>query len=596
MSNVNIYVDSKVLSEPLNPLYFLYSKKIRSNFFVSSRFINIKNDNINVFTNVNKFVVNLIKKHKINNYMFILNSSIDIDIDKNILECLFLAKKIYFIGEKKNSFSSLNNISYMEVNNKKLTNSSKEKYTYEEFLSTVYSECMSDIGEKIYVLSNNDLNYWKGIFDKKGVQLIQLPISLGTYDYCAQNFCEIGKASLNEDTNLVDQVSVDDFTQLLKDDSEDFLDTVDLIKGINIVCFNPTYLFKDLVDRFVDMGCVHSDFPLPNYEGYIWMRPQEIWHLEYIKENIQHKEIPKRYFTEGLNVIDSIDFETVKSRSVAIHHGTCYEPLYQFDYNLLAKSLYHVKKVVGVCEFEECYGPSKDIANLENFKFVPIGYDSNLFKKALINTENKYAKKTINLGFVGRAYGTNDYALLAKSKMAEPKGYRKGGDILEAIANKLKVLNVDFNLHILGQNWEYLVEYFDQVGINYTYYARDKNITYKDYPDVYSKLDALLITARCEGGPVSAIEALSLGVPIISTNVGVVQFLDEAIDKGVNTFNYDKKWHIADISSAIDYLIDLYSSEITYEDRLEISRSVERYTTDNWVESIISAAKNNDFY
>lgn len=362
---------------------------------------------------------------------------------------------------------------------------------------------------------------------------------------------------------------------------------------VNVVCFRPTYLFLDLVRRFEAVGCVFSDFPLRNAKSYIWMRPQELWHYEALLDGKTHKEISATYqrgFDEDSG--KNCEIEDILRRSVAIHHGTCYEPLYQFDSQRLARSLRMVNRVVGVCEFEECYGPSHNIANKSNFEFVPIGYDHKLFNERHHKNSGVEAGVKLKLGFVGRAYGTLDKGQLSKSRMSEPKGYRKGGDILLDIALRLKSLNVPFELHIVGQNWEHLVESLERYGVDHVYYARDKNISYEDYPSVYGIMDALLITARCEGGPVSAIEALSLGVKVISTNVGVVQFLGRHLEgtNGCAIFDYDKKWHIAETELAVNAVADLYKNGRSAED-VAISRSrVVDLTTDAWVRRIADLA------
>ena len=118
-------------------------------------------------------------------------------------------------------------------------------------------------------------------------------------------------------------------------------------------------------------------------------------------------------------------------------------------------------------------------------------------------------------------------------------------------------------------------------------------MTYTDYPSVYGDFDILLISARCEGGPVSAIEAMSLGIDIVSTDVGVVKFLEKHTNIGCYTFDYDKKWHIADSESAVKKIQELYRASKTYEDRLKIRQSVVDFTTDHWVNEIFNTA--NEF-
>jgi glycosyltransferase involved in cell wall biosynthesis len=376
---------------------------------------------------------------------------------------------------------------------------------------------------------------------------------------------------------------------------EEMLDIIEpyIVKAeneINVVCYKPSYLFKDLCDRFAEKGTIVSDYPLEDMQAYIWLRPQEInKYIEGIKlTSTERKKIKDEYVQ---NIPDiKVNEEELLSRSIAIHHGTCYKPIVQFDDKLLNKTLFNVKKVFGVCEFEECYGEYYNMANRKNFSFVPIGYDDKLFTINKINKKTKEPKQKINIGFVGRAYGTNNENLLKRSILAHPKGYRKGGDILLNTALRLKQLGIDFKITILGQNWDELTKLFDKYNIPYNYYTREKNITYKEYPKVYSNFDLLFIGARCEGGPVSAIEALSLGIPIVSTDVGIVEYLTKISDK-CKTFKFDRKWHTVDYETAVNEIINIYNEKIIYEDRLKIREPVLKFNTDNWVETIIKYAK-----
>lgn len=47
-----------------------------------------------------------------------------------------------------------------------------------------------------------------------------------------------------------------------------------------------------------------------------------------------------------------------------------------------------------------------------------------------------------------------------------------------------------------------------------------ENEIYRSYPEYYSKADYLLIPSKWEGGPMSVIEAKSMGLPIIAADVG----------------------------------------------------------------------------
>ncbi|KGQ70977.1 hypothetical protein OA57_01640 [Chelonobacter oris] len=617
-----IYINGVISKDYRSNLFSLFSKEITNNMEISSSFIGLDNNIFPIFTNVGKFEFDILNKKKISKYGLILDSDNLNNLDKISYDFILGADFCYIFGvidkelnkdiatlleNVNNSYAydglipNFSNKSLIDRKNNILTDFSSLPDLYEELIKNKITPLRKEI---IVISSIKDvsLDFWKNRFSELNLELIFIQATNDIYKELLLTYKD-GFFTINNkvrlDACLVDEPSSLCVNELL-DNIQLFTSNLEIKKNniINIICYKPSYLFKDLVERFVNIGCVHSDFPIENADAYIWMRPQEIWHIEYLINNQSHAEISKMYEQDFKSKNLYLKFDEIKKRSVAIHHGTCFEPLYQFDYMNLARSLATVGMVVGVCEFEECYGPSLPIANKNNYKFVPIGYDHTIFIKDLVKKTDKKPKNKLKIGFVGRAYGTTDRALLKKSKMAEPKGYRKGGDYLFDIASRLKLYNFDFELHILGQNWEYLVDELERCNIDVVYYARDKNITYKEYPKVYSQLDALLITARCEGGPVSAIEALSLGVPVISTDVGVVKFLEQHFKKdnlfGCATYMYDKKWHIADIPKAIQLIDELYSLEISMSDRIRIRNKVENFTTDSWVESIYTEAKGID--
>lgn len=63
-----------------------------------------------------------------------------------------------------------------------------------------------------------------------------------------------------------------------------------------------------------------------------------------------------------------------------------------------------------------------------------------------------------------------------------------------------------------------------------TYFAdrKEKMIPHDQMVDYYSKIDVLICASKCEGTPNPVLEAMACGVPIISTNVGIVS---EALGK-----------------------------------------------------------------
>lgn len=95
------------------------------------------------------------------------------------------------------------------------------------------------------------------------------------------------------------------------------------------------------------------------------------------------------------------------------------------------------------------------------------------------------------------------------------------------------------------------------------------------YPYIHSS-DALIVTSYTEGFPTVLIEAIALGVPVITTNVGGVE---EIVKDGVNGLVV--KNDPADIAEKIKYMATHYS-QFTYH----IEDTVKQYTAENWGKNV----------
>jgi len=97
---------------------------------------------------------------------------------------------------------------------------------------------------------------------------------------------------------------------------------------------------------------------------------------------------------------------------------------------------------------------------------------------------SRFSPRRIRIGVIGRAYNNG----------------RKGEDLLIEVARRFPAVE----WVVTGANW----------GL------KSKRVRSRALPDLYRSLDYVLIPSRTEGGPMSAIEALASGVPVISADVG----------------------------------------------------------------------------
>lgn len=136
-------------------------------------------------------------------------------------------------------------------------------------------------------------------------------------------------------------------------------------------------------------------------------------------------------------------------------------------------------------------------------------------------------RPVLKVGFVGRF---SDY------------GYRKGSDILESV-NQLNFVD------LMLTNGE---------------------VSQKDLPDFYNKLDCVLIASRYEGGPMCLLEGLAMGKPIICPpDVGLASMFEENIIPYTN----------GDIVSLTKVL------EILFEEKKKRFAAVKNLTWSYWAEN-----------
>lgn len=89
-------------------------------------------------------------------------------------------------------------------------------------------------------------------------------------------------------------------------------------------------------------------------------------------------------------------------------------------------------------------------------------------------------------------------------------------------------ISKEYSYLFVGKGWDDVVEKMKNLNMQVDYQFDE---SYDQYPNLYSKIDYLLIPSLWEGGPMSVLESLSMGIPIISSNVGWVgnKFIPEYI-------------------------------------------------------------------
>ncbi|HOX36467.1 MAG TPA: glycosyltransferase family 4 protein [Candidatus Brocadiia bacterium] len=133
------------------------------------------------------------------------------------------------------------------------------------------------------------------------------------------------------------------------------------------------------------------------------------------------------------------------------------------------------------------------------------------------------------------------------AKAASNPGDRKGTDILLATIGVIADAGLKLSIVVTGPGWDKLVAGIRAKGIHIVYlpYASSRMML-----TAYAALDAYVITSRIEGGPVTLLEAMASGIPVVTTPIGIAR---DIIHDGENGLLIPKE----DVHAAADALMSL---------------------------------------
>ena len=216
------------------------------------------------------------------------------------------------------------------------------------------------------------------------------------------------------------------------------------------------------------------------------------------------------------------------------------------------------------------------VGNLERFAVVPLGIDIEQFDidpsvRQKLRAEFGVQESDVVVGFVGRLTEIKNISLLlhAAARIRERKDVKFAivgdGHLRPDLEQKAASLDIGSNTIFLGNR--------------------------SDISDIYSALDIVALTSLNEGTPLSLIEAMAAGKPVISTGVGGVRDLLGAVreeyggfsicDRGIRVESFEP----ADYQAGLTYLVEnrRWRAEIAESGRKYI-RS--RYGKDRLIDDI----------
>lgn len=98
-----------------------------------------------------------------------------------------------------------------------------------------------------------------------------------------------------------------------------------------------------------------------------------------------------------------------------------------------------------------------------------------------------------------------------------------------------------------------------------------KDLNRRELNDWYNQVDAVVIASKSEGGPLMLLEAGAVGIPVISTPVGLSREIIEHNKNGMLV-----KWQPQSIASAINIL------SVKRSDRERLGRALQKEVLENW--------------
>jgi len=250
---------------------------------------------------------------------------------------------------------------------------------------------------------------------------------------------------------------------------------------------------------------------------------------------------------------DSIDQDLSKSL-VTIHHLVSWNETME---KLAASHIHFVTMSL------EWFNYLRSRVSKSRVSIVPHGVDPEIWKPIEDSGDAKSLRpqrSIINIGVVGRTY---------------PDG-RKGERLLSKILRRLSPDR--FQLTIVGVGWEKEIEKVRDLGFAVEHYV---GLPCDQLVNVVSQFDVFLCTSEIEGGPLTLLECIAMGITPVSTPVGLAR--DLLVGSGLG-YVYPK----GSARIAARYLRHLSDRLLPWPDR---SRLIAAATKISWEQSALGYEK-----
>jgi glycosyltransferase involved in cell wall biosynthesis len=257
-----------------------------------------------------------------------------------------------------------------------------------------------------------------------------------------------------------------------------------------------------------------------------------------------------------------------KSRKIMWIHGTIFDLDFR-QYKGVKRILYYFYHRMQYLAFKK----ADTITSISQYTYCSIAqiYPNFINKTKIIH--NGYDFEEIEKNAIARKDENTSpkHKVIAVGRLDKNKNFLLQIEAIKILCKR----NIDVELFILGDGEEKNKMEAKIRELELTDRVILKGYIPNPYPYIKSA-DALIVSSYCEGFPTVIVEALALGIPVVSTHVGGV---DELIKDGINGYKVDMTAKaMADCTEKV--LQKNWESEA-------IKESVKQYTKECWVNNVI---------
>ena len=208
-------------------------------------------------------------------------------------------------------------------------------------------------------------------------------------------------------------------------------------------------------------------------------------------------------------------------------------------------------------DLNHLYSFTKKIVIYPWLAFLSILNVKVIYLSSCNNFLRSFCKSPIKMGYISETSSNFKVQRKIRKKIIFVSRYAKDKRLDRAITI-FKSLNIkDVTFEVWGHGYDEIMNGNNWANVNFCGYSESLD-------EIYDSSKILLITSEYESGPLTAIEALQRGVPVISTRVGIFKHLNNDSRFGFRVYDKDEE-----AKNYLEYFLDQQSSEEDPRDFLQ---------------------------